>query len=69
MHLVHRRELGQFLNDAGLLGTGVEVGVADGQFAREILRTWQGKRLVLVDCWQPQAHTVYCNITKDSNLE
>jgi hypothetical protein len=24
---------------------------------------------VLVDCWQPQAHTVYCNITKDSNLE
>ena len=44
MHLLHRSELGEYLNMAGLLGTGVEVGVGGGSVAREILKTWKGQR-------------------------
>jgi hypothetical protein len=62
MQLARRSELGQFLNLAGLTGTGVEVGVAEGAFSREILRSWQGQRLYLVDCWSPQEPGTYCDI-------
>lgn len=62
MHLVHREELGDYLNQAELLGTGVEVGVADGRFARSILEHWQGRRLVLVDCWEPQDPAEYQDV-------
>jgi hypothetical protein len=62
MHLVHRAELGSFLNDTGLLGTGVEVGAGAGSFAGAILRTWSGHRLVLVDCWQAQDPADYYDI-------
>jgi hypothetical protein len=74
MQLLHRSELGQFLNLAGLTGAGAEVGAADGAFARDILRAWQGQRLVLVDCWQPQDPGTYCDIAntdparQESNL-
>jgi hypothetical protein len=49
MQLLHRGEFGTFLNEAGLVGSGVEVGAADGTFARDLLRTWRGQRLVLLD--------------------
>ena len=62
MHLLHRSELAEFLNQSGLLEAGVEVGVADGSFAREILKTWKGRRLVLVDCWKQQTAADYCDI-------
>lgn len=48
-----RAEFGAFLNHRGLLGTGVEIGVQNGAFARRILERWQGERLYLVDIWQP----------------
>ena len=47
-----RAEFGAFLNRRGLLGTGVEIGVAEGAFARCVLDLWQGERLYLVDIWQ-----------------
>src|SRR4051812_4844628 len=46
-----RDELGRYLNALGLLGLGVEVGVYRGEFARQILRTWRGQKLILVDPW------------------
>lgn len=47
-----RDEIGIFLNDHSLLGKGVEVGVRDGEFSEEILRTWEGDQLILVDAWR-----------------
>jgi hypothetical protein len=61
MHLLHRAELGSFLNQAGLTGAGVEVGVAEGIYSRQILRSWAGRRLTLVDCWQTQDSSEYCD--------
>lgn len=50
--ITHRDMLGYWLNQNGLLGVGVEVGSAAGQFAAHILSTWQGKELHLVDPWE-----------------
>jgi hypothetical protein len=62
MHLLHRSDLGEYLNLAGLLGTSVEVGVGGGCFSREILKSWKGQRLVLVDCWKRQQAADYCDV-------
>jgi hypothetical protein len=47
-----RDGLGNYLNGLGLLGTGVEVGVFRGEFAQQILKTWRGRKLILVDTWR-----------------
>jgi hypothetical protein len=46
-----RSEIGGYLNDLGLLGVGVEVGVFEGAFSETILDTWKGTKLYLVDPW------------------
>jgi hypothetical protein len=62
MHLRRRDELANYLNDAGLVGTGVEVGVAAGDFSRTILSGWEGRELVLIDAWTPQPDSEYHDI-------
>jgi hypothetical protein len=62
MQILHRAELGSYLNQAGLIGTGVEVGVAEGAYSRQLLRGWAGRRLVLLDCWEAQDPGEYCDI-------
>jgi Methyltransferase domain/galactosyl transferase GMA12/MNN10 family len=62
MHCLHRDQLGQFLNDAGLTGSGVEVGSAAGRFAATILGSWQGRQLALVDPWESQATQEYLDV-------
>jgi glycosyltransferase involved in cell wall biosynthesis len=47
-----RSEFGAFLNRRGLLGTGAEIGVENGAFARCVLDLWRGERMYLVDIWQ-----------------
>ena len=48
----HRNSLGHLLNFLGLSGSGVEIGVFTGDFSSELLRTWRGERLYLVDPWR-----------------
>lgn len=55
----HRDQLGSWLNINNLLGTGVEVGVARGDYARTILQQWEGRHLFLVDPWKPQDKNIY----------
>ena len=50
--VTNRGKLGQFLNDLGLVGTAVEVGVFRGHFAGELLAHWRGQQLILVDPWR-----------------
>jgi hypothetical protein len=49
----HRNHFGHLLNFLGLTGSGVEVGVLFGHYSRELLRTWRGEKLYLVDPWRP----------------
>jgi len=64
-----RLQLPQVLNQLGLHGLGVEVGVQRGVNAAHILRHWRGECLYLVDPWapypggeqDPQVHEVYYN--------
>lgn len=52
--MFHRNVLGFILNEKNLLGSGVELGVQEGEFSEIILQTWQGKKLYLIDCWEHQ---------------
>lgn len=47
-----RTEFGALLNRHGLTDTGLELGVYRGEFAEQILDTWQGGELILVDPWR-----------------
>jgi len=48
----HRNQLPRMLNDLGLNGIGVEIGVCEGVFSDIILKTWKGKKLYLIDSWR-----------------
>jgi hypothetical protein len=48
-----RLQLPTILNELGLLGLGVEVGVQRGVNALHIRSQWKGQKLFLVDPWQP----------------
>lgn len=61
--LKHRDDLGTWLNEAGLLGVGVEVGALNGANAKQILSQWKGARLVLVDTWGEHALDEYVERT------
>jgi hypothetical protein len=62
MHCLNRDEFGTFLNEAGILGPAVEVGTAAGAFASVWLSTWQGRRLTLIDPWEPQSGDEYLDL-------
>ena len=49
--MLTRAELGEYLNSRNLLGVGVEIGVFRGEFACQLLETWHGSKLILVDPW------------------
>lgn len=56
--LKNRKDIGILLNELGLVGLGVEIGVAYGENAYNILSHWQG-RLILVDPWKTQPEDEY----------
>ena len=58
-NLKKRDDLGEWLNQHGLLGTGLEVGSLDGEFARTVISKWNGKMLVMLDPWERQDPEIY----------
>lgn len=58
-----RGELPQFLNDLGLKGEGVEVGVRNGDFSKHILDYWHGSKMHMVDPWEHQDEAIYKDIS------
>jgi hypothetical protein len=42
------------LNQMGLTGQGVEIGVGSGEFTRPFLHGWKGKSWTVIDPWKPQ---------------
>ncbi|RFP17521.1 class I SAM-dependent methyltransferase [Duganella sp. BJB488] len=60
-----REQLPLLLNQLGLCGVAVEVGVEWGRFSDHILRYWQGRMLYSVDPWDSQPLHRYsdlCNV-------
>ena len=47
----YRDEIGGYLTSLGLTGKGVEIGSFKGEFAKQILNTWEGI-LYMVDPWR-----------------
>lgn len=47
-----RENLLTIINERGLHGTAVEVGVKQGKFSAQILKQWPGKKLYMVDAWR-----------------
>lgn len=59
VNIEYREQLGQFLNDHGLVGTGAEIGVAFGGYSEIVLKTWKGKTYLMVDPWCRQPKDIY----------
>jgi FkbM family methyltransferase len=57
-----RDELPVVLNERGLLGCGVEVGVKEGEFSRHLLGAWQGCHLISIDPWREDEADAYTDI-------
>lgn len=57
--LKNRDEFGNWCNENGLVGVGVEVGVLSGGNARQIMSQWQGQLLHLIDPWEKIDPAIY----------
>jgi len=47
-----RNEFGTLLNELGLVGRAVEIGVDQAAFAEEVLKNWKGRLYFMVDAWK-----------------
>lgn len=56
---IHRDNLGQWLNDVGLVGSMAEIGCAHGKFSRAMLNGWNGQKYIMIDPWVHQEESVY----------
>lgn len=67
-----REDFPEFLNEQGLLGIGIELGVQKAEFSEHILRNWKGRELVLVDIWRELPREDYndvANVGRDLQRE
>lgn len=70
--LENRRFLPYFLNAAGLVGVGAEVGVQEGNFSAHHLKHWQGRVLYSIDPWRelpPERYADSANLSQDRQDE
>lgn len=66
-HLHNRSNFGYFLTHHNLTKMGVEIGTFKGEFAKQILNTWEGK-LYMVDQWR-ELGKEYMDISNHKNHE
>lgn len=64
-----RIDIPVWLNDKGMTGSAVEIGVCQGGFAHGVLKLWQGKEYVMVDPWKQQPRNVYKECTDGMNYD
>lgn len=53
MNILSRKDFPKLISSFGYTGTGMEIGVAVGQFS-EVLITSQLSKIYLLDCWWPR---------------
>lgn len=59
---INRADAGLLLNDLGLIGEGVEIGVDTALWSTELLSKWKGKRIYGIDCYMQQPKEIYYEI-------
>jgi len=72
MNFLNRDEFPMFLNDCGLIGTGVEIGVQNGLYSEILLDNWKGKCLFSIDAWRHFEGSEYIdmgNYTDEQHLD
>lgn len=69
LDITHRDNVGDLLNELGLHGDGVEVGVLYGENAEKILQRWKCARLFLVDPYITWPMEHYTDCTNTVNFE
>ncbi|MDA1276413.1 MAG: class I SAM-dependent methyltransferase, partial [Verrucomicrobia bacterium] len=57
------------LNELGLTGTGVEVGVQEGGYSAILLMNWKGTLLYSVDPWREFSMTDYVDVANISQAD
>jgi hypothetical protein len=67
--LKDRKDLGFWLNQAGLIGVGVEVGSLYGEYMEQIMGQWMGKLLHCIDPWERQDPSVYKEPVNESDWD
>jgi hypothetical protein len=67
--MVTRVDLMTLMNQARLIGEGVEIGVRDGEFSDATLSRWNGIKLHLVDPWLEQDSKIYNDISNVAQNE
>lgn len=65
----YRSQIGEWLNDHGLVGAAAEIGVLAGSYSLEVLSKWKGTRYYMVDPWMPQSKDVYRERNDDRNYD
>ena len=58
-----RAAIPALLNDLGLVGESVEVGVRKGEYSKHILENWKGQKHHMVDPWEHQDEKIYKDIS------
>jgi len=67
-----REDFPAFLNEKGLVGIGVELGVQKAKYSEHILKNWNGRELVLIDIWRELPRESYndvANVGADAQRE
>ena len=69
LELPTRKDIPSVLNERGLIGRAVEVGVHQGKFSSEILKVWRGKCLCSIDPWifQPEVKLDKSNVSNEEH--
>ncbi len=67
--MTNRDDLPRYLNEAGLTGVGVEVGVFEGDYAELLRKQWKGKVLFGVDPYKNYPEEEYRDGCNKANLE
>jgi hypothetical protein len=62
-YMPDRVDFGELLNQRGLLGCGVEVGVQEGKFSEVLLDGWRGRHLISVDPWTAAPWEEYVDVS------
>jgi len=64
-----REDFAEMANEMGLKGTTVEVGVAEGYFAKHNLGIWKGSKYLMVDPWERYPGWNDLDYLKQSDLD
>lgn len=63
VYLRSRTHIPLLLNARRLTGQGAEIGVSQGTFSEQVLRSWKGRQLFSIDPWREYSQEDYRDLT------